>query len=195
MTVIFDADTDLLLDFEVESKFCHVCVQSKCSNDNEFVEWLYNNPHDCENTIDVPSSEMERASVKKMYQWSIQHNLIYKYLVSDGDCKSYNEVWDTYDLCAHCKLHKEKLMNPSRDEYKKWAETADFQRWKENHADDSYDCDIVVKIDCVSHVSKNFAMKVEELGKSGEKLDNGKVINRGKHRLGKESRVKLQKNF
>ena len=86
-------------------------------------------------------------------------------------------------------------MNPSRDEYKKWAETADFQRWKENHADDSYDCDIVVKIDCVSHVSRNFAKKVEELGKSGEKLDNGKVINRGKHRLGKESRVKLQKNF
>ena len=67
-------------------------------------------------------------------------------------------------------------MNPSRDGYKKWAETADFQRWKENHADDSYDCDIVVKIVCVSHVSKKFAKKVEEFGKSGEKLDDGKVI-------------------
>ena len=119
VTVIFDADTDLPLDFEVESKFCHVCVQSKCSNDNEFVEWLYDNPHDCENRIDVPSSEIERASMKKMYQRSIQHNPIHKYLVSDGDCKSYNDVWDTYDLCTHCKLHKEKLMSPSRDEYKK----------------------------------------------------------------------------
>ena len=106
-------------------------------------------------------------------------------------CKSYSDVWDTYDLCAHCKLHEGKLVNP----YKKGAETADFQRWKENHADDSYDCDIVAKIDCVSHVSKNFAKKVVELGKSGEKLDDGKVINRDKHRLGKESRVKLQKNF
>ena len=138
MAVIFDADTDLPLDFEVESKFCHVCAQSKCSNDNKFAEWLTNNPHACENTVDLPSSEMERASMKKIYRMSTHHNLIYKHLVSDGDCESYNDVWYTYDLCTHCipflqlwhccedwlcLACLEKLCEEGRGAWKKWRET------------------------------------------------------------------------
>ena len=69
-------------------------------------------------------------------------------------------------------------------------------QWLEAHDDIGHKCSIVVKVDCVSHVSKNFAAKLETLVKNcPEKLSDGKSVNRGTNRLGKIARVKLQKTF
>ena len=79
--------------------------------------------------------------------------------------------------------------------FKEWVGTDDHKLWCTNHADNEYECEIVIKIDCVGHVSKNFSSKVEKVAKSGKTLKDGKSINKGKHRLGKIACVKLQKNF
>ena len=49
-----------------------------------------------------PSSEMERHGMKLLYERSDKYNLVYKYLIGDGDTKSFCDVWDHYDLCDEC---------------------------------------------------------------------------------------------
>ena len=44
---------------------------------------------------------MERVAVKEMFSKSLDYNLMYKYLVGDGDSKSFLDVWDIYRACDH----------------------------------------------------------------------------------------------
>ena len=129
VVVIFDCETKLPIDFEVESKYCHQCVQSKkkFKTDAEFNEWKETHHQNCEHNFIGPSSEMERASVAKMFKRSLDYGLIYKYLVSDGDSKSYLDVWDTYQLCDHCVTKKDKLDDKSSENFKEWEKTGELQ--------------------------------------------------------------------
>ena len=66
-----------------------------------------------------------------------------------------------------------------------WVEEEGGKRsWEEIHEDSTYECGLVIKIDCVGHVSKNFAAKVEALVNNGQKMSDGKSVNRGTNRLG-----------
>ena len=69
ITVIFDADTDLPLDYAIECKYCHTCTQerAKFTNDDDYKKWSDANPHNCEKNFDQPSSEMERHSLLQMF--------------------------------------------------------------------------------------------------------------------------------
>ena len=43
--------------------------------------------------------------MKSLYQRSLGYNLVYKYLIGDGDTKSFCDVWDFYDLCEDCNRY------------------------------------------------------------------------------------------
>ena len=45
---------------------------------------------------------MERFGMKILYERSKSYNLVYKYLIGDGDTKTYHDVWDFYGLCDLC---------------------------------------------------------------------------------------------
>ena len=85
------------------------------SQEDEFETW-FNNDHinECEMNFSGPSTEMERFSLKKMFERSVEtSNLVYKWLVSDGDCKGFNDVLLTYELCNLCKNVAPLLSNKS----------------------------------------------------------------------------------
>ena len=179
VTIVFDAETNLVLDFEIESKFCHKCAQAKPSDDNEV-----SHEGECQQNFEGPSSEMERKSIKAMFQRSRQFNLIYKDLVSDGDTKAISDVWDVYGLCGVCEQHSDILSDKKKFAAWEAANSTEHQAWVAAHNSDEHECHIVVKIDCVNHVSKNFASKIMKAAKDGEIAEDGKSVNRGVHRLG-----------
>jgi len=197
--LIFDADTKLVIYYHIKAKYCHRCTQMRpqFSSDEEFAAWKEENHYsDCSLNFSGPSTEMERHSMKIMFARSIENgNLIYKWLVSDGDTKAFLDVVHSYPLCIQCQGNMEVMKDKSSDSYKQWAETDEYKQWVENHEDIEHDCNIVVKIDCVNHLTKNIAQKIEKLAKSGVKCSDGKTINLGLNRLGKAARANLQKNI
>ena len=57
---------------------------------------------ECSNHFDVSSTEMKRKAVENMFENSLSHNLMYLYLVGDGDSKSFIDIWKIYGICEHC---------------------------------------------------------------------------------------------
>ena len=149
----------------------------------KFEDWKRR--HTCDKTFVGPSSEMERFGLKELFKRSSGYGLVYKNLIGDGDTKAYLDVWDHYELCDLCKKNSERIRTNDED----WRESEERKKWLELHDTPTYDCNIVIKVDCIGHVSKNFASKLEK------KVVDGKSTNRGIHRLGKQARVKLVKNF
>jgi hypothetical protein len=195
ITIIFDADTGLPLDYHINSKFCHTCTQKRkdFATEEELVAWAEQDSHECAKNFASASSEMERKSLKVMFERSLESNLIYKYLISDGDCKGYNDVLLTYEVCKHCDSKREELSCKSGAAYKKWIETDDYTKWSKNHQRVGYSCNLVIKLDCSQHVSKNVAKKIQNKAKTGVRLRDGKKINtdRAGHRLNPCNRGKL----
>ena len=56
-------------------------------NEEAFVEWQEKHSQSGECSAN-PSSEMERKAVKQMFESSLEYDLRYKWLVSDGDSNS-----------------------------------------------------------------------------------------------------------
>ena len=93
------------LDYRVLTKYCHQCTQQqKWLSADEFSLWKENHvaANECGSNFVGPSTEMERFAVKDMFEKSLDHNLMYLYLVGDGDSKSYLDVWNIYGVCSHC---------------------------------------------------------------------------------------------
>ena len=179
------------------NKYCHRCVQMKKQLPEEaFDAWQqqHDEKGECSANFDGPSSEMERIAVKDLFQSSLQHKLIYKWLVGDGDSKCFLDVWDCYGVCDLCLEHKDLLTKRSSPDYQSWNETDSFHVWQNAHNSD-WQCKAVIKIDCIQHIGKNFRKKLEDLAVVGAKAPDGKSMTRGKHRLRPEARVRLQKYF
>ena len=46
---------------------------------------------------------MECSIAKKIWDRSKENNLHYKFMISDGDSKAYDSIWDTYGCCGDCE--------------------------------------------------------------------------------------------
>ncbi|CAN7988890.1 unnamed protein product, partial [Ixodes hexagonus] len=89
------ADTGKVLDFEVESKFCHMCARNLHTDENL---------SECKITYDGPSGGMESAGAVKIFGRSVEkHQLMYTTYIGDGDSKAYISV----RLAALRKGHRE----------------------------------------------------------------------------------------
>ena len=90
VVLLTDAYSGKFLDFRVMTKFCHTCTQhSKRMSANEFSIWREKHVAEgkCSSSYEGPSTEMERVAVKEMFSKSLNYNLMYRYLVGDGDSK------------------------------------------------------------------------------------------------------------
>ena len=93
------------LDYRIMTKFCHTCTQkSNNMSADKFSAWREKHIADgnCSSNYEGPSTEMERVAVKDMFSSSLNSNLMYLYLVGDGDSKSFMDVWNIYGPCDHC---------------------------------------------------------------------------------------------
>ena len=174
------ADTDRVLDFVVKSKKCHQCQQQSRDPEEDPT------PHDCTANFTGSSTEMERASAVEMFSRSQSFGLIYQTLVSDGDSKAYINVFSIYGICELCKAVRHKFTNVADSSFTEWVKSEEYSSWCESHSTGSdVGCNVVFKRDCINHVAKNFRKDLENLAKSGTKVDGLNSISRSKNALGR----------
>lgn len=90
--------TEKVIDFEVVSKVCNQCSQMKGRlNEEEFEEWWQS--HDCQGWYKGSSPTMEMECAKQLWGRNTDQKVMYKWMISDGDSKSYNAVWNIYGVC------------------------------------------------------------------------------------------------
>ena len=198
VVLLTDAYTGRFLDFRVLTKFCHMCTQQKnLLSQLEFTEWekKHKETGECSSNFEGPSTEMERVAVKDMFYKSLDSNLMYLYLVGDGDSKSFLDIWDIYGACNHCREKSNILVKRTSREYEEWTKTDDFQNWVEAHSEVDGQCYAVRKLDCVQHVGKCLGSRLEKISKSSKHAADGKSMTNGKHRLGKSARIHLRAYF
>lgn len=110
---VISAATGKVLDLEVISKTCGLCSQKKSTlTEEQFEEWLQT--HQCEGSYKSSSPSMEMECVKRMWGRSEQDFIRYTWMISDGDSKAYNAVWNIYGACDTCH-HYKNLKNTDQE--------------------------------------------------------------------------------
>ena len=65
--VVIEISNDLIVDFEVLSRYCHVCKLVKARvSDNDFYEWREGHRADCCINFEGSSKGMESEAARKM---------------------------------------------------------------------------------------------------------------------------------
>ena len=99
---VMSVDTGEVLDYHVLSKSCQQCLLKKSlfKHDLEkFEEWKVDhvNNGDCHVNFEGSSPAMEAEAAVVLWQRSIEkHKMRYRYMVSDGDSKSFSSVENVY---------------------------------------------------------------------------------------------------
>lgn len=190
---VISADTGKVLDFSVLSKYCHQCKinDAKLSN-AEFEAWRTN--HKCDQNHDGSSSSMEVAAAIDIWERSKSYSGIrYRYMISDGDSKAYTSVRGTYGLCATCEKYGD--MQKTSKEYKSWTASAAYQKYVDEHEEETAQCLCVYKMDCIGHVQKRLGKHLRTLHKAGGKLSDGKSVKGSSGRLTEGVIDRLQKYY
>ena len=93
---VISVDSGEALDFHVLSKFCKSCSiwENKKSNDPaKYEEWKAEHESVCTANFKGSSQAMEMEGALIMWRRSVEkHNMRYKFMVSDGDSKSFDAV-------------------------------------------------------------------------------------------------------
>lgn len=96
--IVIDMHTGLIVDYEVLSKRCMVCLKMKNKVKNEtvtkekYIQWLEKHKSDCNINYDGTSGAMEEKAAVILWSRSIELKLRYVTFVGDGDCSSYNAL-------------------------------------------------------------------------------------------------------
>ena len=146
---VISAATGKVLDFEVISKVCLQCTQMKAKlDDDSFNDWYQD--HICEGSYKGSSPSMEMECAKRLWGRSENCNVRYKWMICDGDSKSYNAIWNVYGACDSC--YKYEAKEQTDKEFIAWKNSADYKTWEESHLQGTADCNRVIKLDCIGHV-------------------------------------------
>ena len=190
---VISVDTGEVLDFDFESKLCMECTTAKQDlgeDTSEFNMWFIGHQENCTQTHVGSSGSMECSIAKNIWKRSKDDNLQYQFMICDGDSKAYGSIWDTYGSCKECE--KWENTKKSTKEYKEWAASANYKKWKESHDSGKADCCRVMKLDCIGHVQKRMGTHLRDIRKKQTKLSDGKSVKGSKHRLTDKAIDKLQ---
>ena len=192
--LVISVDSGQVLDYDFASKICVQCSKKKASfskESEEFQLWYVTHQPDCTENHSGSSGAMEQDIARRIWNKSLAYNLHYNFMVSDGDSKAYNNVWDVYGACEDC--NKWENIDKKTNEYKKWVEFLAHEKWKSDHELGKADCARVMKLDCIGHVQKRMGKALRELRKKTTgKLNDGSSVGGKKHRLTDLSMDKLQ---
>ena len=192
VSFVISAVSGKVLDFEVISKVCSQCNQKKANCTQEaFEDWLQT--HDCQGSYGGSSPSMEMECAKRLWGRSEQFGLMYKWMISDGDSKSYSSIWNIYGACDTCNRFEK--MEPTSKEYISWTASSDYKEWEEGHLQGTADCNRVIKLDCIGHVQKRLGKALYDFQRSTTKLEDGKPVKGRNGRLTKTAIEKLKKYY
>lgn len=127
--VIMSMETGEVLDRYTCSKICGSCMNRSNwdKKSKEYIEWYETHKDMCVMNYTGSSPSMETHAARVMWNRSIEkHNLRYKYMICDGDSKSFHAVECTYGdteedkvVKLDCIGHVSKRMYRALDNVKK----------------------------------------------------------------------------
>ncbi|KAM7298379.1 hypothetical protein ISCGN_018975 [Ixodes scapularis] len=123
--VAIELETGLVLDFSVQSKYCHGCELGPKEDDEHFEEWAETHKATCQKNYEGSSNAMEVQAAATIFSRSIElHNMQYVTVLCDGDSKAFTHVssLDLYDKDIHkedCVNHVAKRMYAGVEKLKK----------------------------------------------------------------------------
>jgi len=140
---VITTDTGKVLDYSVVSNACSACRINETRLSQEEFE-LWRRDHDCVGGYEGSSPSMETGCARKIWNRSRDHGLEYCFMVSDGDSKAYNSVWDVYGVCGDCD--KYERMEKSSSDYIKWKNSLAYKQWEKDHLSEEGRCHKVAKV-------------------------------------------------
>ncbi|KAK3720687.1 hypothetical protein QZH41_003444 [Actinostola sp. cb2023] len=183
------ADTGKVIDYAMESKIYTACQQQRSKlSEVEFNAWKEN--HGCLGDYKDSSPSMEAACARRIWNASFNYKIEYRFMVSDGDSKAYNEVWDIYGVCEECDKYEN--MRETSEEYLNWKQSPQYKEWEDQHLQGLADCKRVVKLDCVGHVQKRMGKALWNFQQDNKKASDGKSVKGKSGRLTLGAIQKLQ---
>lgn len=189
---VISAATGKVLDLEVISKTCNQCSQMQARLDKEtFDEWFAE--HECDGSYKGSSPSMEMECAKRLWGRSIDYNLRYNFMITDGDSKSYSAVWNIYGACDTCNEYE--VLEHTDKKYISWKESPDYIKWEDEHLQGTADCNRVFKLDCIGHVQKRLGKALYEYQRNATKMADGKSVKGSNGRLTKVAIEKLKTNY
>ena len=88
---------------------------------------------------------------------------------------------------------KKKFTNIADSSFTDWVKSPEYNKWCEDH--EAERSKVVFKRDCLNHIAKNFRKDMENLARSGAKVEGLKTINRCKNGLGQIAIIRLSKRY
>ena len=84
--------TGKVIDYHVMSKVCagYKHWESRDKNSPEYIKWKESHTRQCSMNFDGSAPAMEPHGTLQMFQRSLQYNLRYTHLISDGDSKTFS---------------------------------------------------------------------------------------------------------
>lgn len=112
---VIDVMTGLVIDFQVLSKYCHMCVQAEKDlgkDSPEFAIWTEGHMTECSKNYSGSSSSMETAAADLMWKRSMsESNFRYTTMLSDGDAKTYLHLSKQNIYGEDVEIIKEECIN------------------------------------------------------------------------------------
>lgn len=105
-----ELETGLVLDFSVQSNYCHGCSLGPTEKSSGYEDWAKSHAPMCQKNFGGSAHAMEVQAADEIFRRSVQlHGLQYVTVLSDGDSKAFNHVagLHLYDK----ELQKEDCVN------------------------------------------------------------------------------------
>ncbi|CAN7944596.1 unnamed protein product, partial [Ixodes hexagonus] len=122
---VIELETGLVLDFSVQSNYCHGCNLGPKKDSNEYQAWAKSHEEVCQKNFEGSSNAMQVQAAGDIFSRSVeQHNMQYVTVLSDGDSKAFNHVaslglYDKDMQKEDCVNHVAKRMYAGMDKVKK----------------------------------------------------------------------------
>ncbi|KAM7284806.1 hypothetical protein ISCGN_001900 [Ixodes scapularis] len=123
--VAIELETGLVLDYSVQSNYCHGCSLGPAQGSDSHEDWAKNHRAVCQKNFAGSANAMELQAAGEIFRRSVQlHNLQYVTVLCDGDSKAFNHVagLDLYDKGMRkedCVNHVAKRMYAGMEALKK----------------------------------------------------------------------------
>ncbi|CAN7978688.1 unnamed protein product, partial [Ixodes persulcatus] len=108
--VAIELETGLVIDFAVQSKYCHGCQLGPKEGTEGFEEWADTHRKTCQKNYEGSSNAMEVQAAATIFSRSVErHKIQYVTVLCDSDSKAFTHVagLELYDK----EIHKEDCVN------------------------------------------------------------------------------------
>ncbi|CAF3980500.1 unnamed protein product [Rotaria sp. Silwood1] len=213
---IIDVQSGLCIDYEVMSLLCEVCNFKKSKlSPSQFTNWYKKHQLFCPKNYDGTSKSMEKEGTVRLFQRSIVNVLRYTHMLCDGDASAFEAIKHYYvkqsqqqqvhlksdtststkeqsDL-KHGEIEDHDVEEEQEEEYDAGVEEEqeeehdDVEEEQKYQSVDSSNNLIVIKEDCINHVSKRVMKYLLEMKRQKtRRVSFSKEVSTSKKQLSKQ---------